>query len=628
MSEPRVRNKPPRRRAAGLYDPSYEHDGCGVACVARLDGEPRHDVIDLALTALDDLEHRGAAGADPSTGDGAGVLIQLPHAFLRSRVGEFGITRAQLPDPGSVAVASCFLSSDPTLWESQQRLIEHAVIAAGQLPLGWRQVPVDLAGCGETARDVAPEFRQLLVGAGPEVVDQDEFERRLFVARRIAELEAGSELSIPSFSSRTLVYKGMLTAPQLSRFYADLRDPELQSALAVVHSRFSTNTFPSWELAQPLRLLAHNGEINTLAGNFNWMRAREAALHSNLFGQDLERCLPLIPDGSSDSAAFDRVLELLTLAGRPLRAGDDDDDPGRLRRPRRHAARARGLLPLQLLGDRALGRTGGDGLLRRARCSAPASTATGCAPGAGWSPTRAWSCSAPRPACCRWTRRRWSGAGACIPGGCSSSTSSASCCRPTARPSSRSRARKPYGNWCDQGEIRIDDLAERTPPRTHEPLRTRQLAFGYSQEDLRVLIAPAAEAGIEPTGSMGNDLALAALSELRAVAVQLLQAALRPGHQPADRLGARVDRDEPGDADRLRGQHALRGARARDPAGPRPPGAHQRRARTRRPRLAPGAARDDARRHLAARRRARRDSRRRSTGSPARPAPRSPARRT
>ena len=306
-------------RAAGLYDRRFEHDACGVACVARLDGEARHDVIDLALQALDDLEHRGAAGADPTTGDGAGVLIQLPHSFLRSRVSEFGLTEAQLPDEGSVAVANCFLSRDPSLWNKQEHIIEHAVIAAGQLPLGWREVPVDLTNCGNTARDVAPEFRQLLVGAGPKVVDQDEFERRLFVARRIAELDAGPDLTISSFSSRTLVYKGMLTAPQLGRFYADLRDPELQSALAVVHSRFSTNTFPSWELAQPLRLLAHNGEINTINGNVHWMRAREAALRSDLFDEgELERCMPLIPDGSSDSAAFDRVLELLLLTGRSL----------------------------------------------------------------------------------------------------------------------------------------------------------------------------------------------------------------------------------------------------------------------------------------------------------------------
>ncbi len=507
-----MRNKPPRRRAAGLYDPSYEHDGCGVACVARLDGEPRHDVIDLALTALDDLEHRGAAGADPSTGDGAGVLIQLPHAFLRSRVGEFGITRAQLPDPGGVAVASCFLSSDPTLWESQQRLIEHAVIAAGQLPLGWRQVPVDLAGCGETARDVAPEFRQLLVGAGPEVVDQDEFERQLFVARRIAELEAGSELSIPSFSSRTLVYKGMLTAPQLSRFYADLRDPELQSALAVVHSRFSTNTFPSWELAQPLRLLAHNGEINTLAGNFNWMRAREAALHSNLFGQDLDRCLPLIPDGSSDSAAFDRVLELLTLAGRPLAQAmmmmipaayhGRDDMPPELECFYRYSSSViepwDGPAAMVFSDGRVLGACLDRNGLRPGRWLVTDEGLVVLGSEAGVLPVD--------PA--KVVRR-----GRLHPGRLFIVDLERKLLQADGEAELEVARGKPYGNWCDQGEIRIGDLAERTPPRTHEPLRTRQLAFGYSQEDLRVLIAPAAEAGIEPTGSMGNDLALAALSD-------------------------------------------------------------------------------------------------------------------
>ena len=333
MTVPPVPHRPLRApRTAGLYDPAHEHDGCGVACVARLDGDPRHDVVELGLAALDDLEHRGAAGADPTTGDGAGVLLSLPHGFLRARVREFGLRRDQLPDPGRVAVANVFLSAQPDALGRAGAA--HRAGRARRRPAcrsaGARSrttsPPADAR-----ARDVAPEFRQLLVGAGDEVVDQDEFERRIFVARRIAELEAGAGLSIPSFSSRTIVYKGMLTARQLSRFYADLRDPELQSPLAVVHSRFSTNTFPSWELAQPLRLLGHNGEINTLAGNVNWMRAREAALHSNLFGDDLQRCLPLIPEGSSDSAAFDRVLELLTLAGRPADPGDDDDDPGRLR---------------------------------------------------------------------------------------------------------------------------------------------------------------------------------------------------------------------------------------------------------------------------------------------------------
>ncbi|MDX6581853.1 MAG: glutamate synthase large chain [Solirubrobacterales bacterium] len=512
MSEPALATPPLPERAAGLYDPSYEHDGCGVACVARLDGQPRHDVIDLALRALDNLEHRGAAGADPTTGDGAGVLIQLPHHFLRSRVAEFGITRSQLPDPGSVAVASCFLSADPSLWESQQRDVEHAVIAAGQLPLGWREVPVDLAACGETARNVAPEFRQLLIAAGPEVIDQDEFERRLFVARRIAELEVGPQMSIPSLSSRTIVYKGMLSAPQLARFYADLRDPELQSALAVVHSRFSTNTFPSWELAQPLRLLAHNGEINTLAGNFNWMRAREQALHSNLFGQDLERCLPLIPDGSSDSAAFDRVLELLSLAGRPLTQSmmmmipaaheHRDDMPPELEAFYRYGSSViepwDGPAAMVFSDGRVLGACLDRNGLRPGRWLVTDEGLVVLGSEAGVLPVDPGKV----------VRR-----GRLHPGRLFIVDLERNLLQADGEAELEVARGRPYGRWCEQGEIRLPDLAERVPLRTHEPLRTRQLAFGYSQEDLRVLISPAAEAGIEPTGSMGNDLALAALSE-------------------------------------------------------------------------------------------------------------------
>ena len=512
MSEPRLRDRPLRQRAAGLYDPTYEHDACGVACVARLDGEPRHDVIELALTALDDLEHRGAAGADPTTGDGAGVLVQLPHSFLRARATDFGITRAQLPDPGSVAVASCFLARDPSLWEHQQRALEHAVIAAGQQPLGWREVPVDLAACGRSARDVAPEFRQLLVGAGPDVIDQDEFERRLFVARRIAELEAGPGFSVPSFSSRTLVFKGMLSAPQLARFYADLRDPELQSALAVVHSRFSTNTFPSWELAQPLRLLAHNGEINTLAGNVNWMRAREAALHSELFGPDLERCLPLIPEGSSDSAAFDRVLELLSLAGRPLTQAmmmmipaaheHSDDMADELDAFYRYSSSViepwDGPAAMVFSDGRVLGACLDRNGLRPGRWLVTDEGLVVLGSEAGVLPVD--------PA--KVVRR-----GRLHPGRLFVVDLERKLLQADGEAELEVAARRPYRRWCDEGEIRMTELEARAVSEPTEPLRARQLALGYSQEDLRVLISAAAEAGIEPTGSMGNDLALAALSE-------------------------------------------------------------------------------------------------------------------
>jgi glutamate synthase domain-containing protein 2/glutamate synthase domain-containing protein 1/glutamate synthase domain-containing protein 3 len=490
----------------------YEHDGCGVACVARLDGVPRAEVVELALTALDDLEHRGAAGADPTTGDGAGVLIQLPRGFLRSRAGEFGIPPKALPAAGRVAVASCFVSPNPSERVEQERLLEGAVLAAGQQPLGWRDVPVDLASCGQTARDVAPAFRQLLVAAGEAVADQDEFERRLFVARRIAELEAGPALAVSSFSSRTLVYKGMLSAPQLSRFYPDLRDPELESALAVVHSRFSTNTFPSWELAQPLRLLAHNGEINTLAGNFNWMRAREAALRSDLFGADLERCLPLIPDGSSDSAAFDRVLELLVLAGRPLaqammmmipaaHAGRDDV-PAELAAFYRYSASViepwDGPAAMAFSDGRVLGACLDRNGLRPGRWLLTEDGVVVVASEAGVLPVE------PR----RVVRR-----GRLRPGRLLIADLERGRLQADGEAELEVARRKPYASWCERGEVRLPDLPERAPTRPDEPLRTRQLAFGYSQEDLRVLISPAAEAGAEPTGSMGNDLALAALSD-------------------------------------------------------------------------------------------------------------------
>ena len=302
----------------GLYRPEYEHDGCGVACVARLDGEPSHEVLERALAALDNLEHRGAAGADVTTGDGAGITLQLSHHFLRERAAEFGTAAESLPTDGRVAVAMCFLPSDEERRAKLERRLEKVVTAEGQVPLGWRDVPVEPEAAGHLARRVAPRIRQLLIGAGDELADQDAFERKLFVIRRVVELESGSDVSFPSFSSRTIVYKGMLAAPQLARFYLDLRDPALTSALALVHSRFSTNTFPSWELAHPYRLIAHNGEFNTLRGNRNWLRAREATMSSPLFGDDLRRCLPLLDEEISDSASFDRVLELLHLSGRPL----------------------------------------------------------------------------------------------------------------------------------------------------------------------------------------------------------------------------------------------------------------------------------------------------------------------
>ena len=285
---------------------------CGVGLVARLDGCACHETIARALTVLANMEHRGAAGADADTGDGAGILLQLPDAFLRASV------PFALPEHGRYGVGVCFLPQLAQRRSELEQLLEETVAAEGQTVLGWRDVPVRRDQAGRQAQLFAPVIRQLFVGAGDHVDDALALERKLYVIRRLAERAAGAELVIPSFSARTLVYKGMLSAPQLARYFPDLADERLASALALVHSRFSTNTFPSWELAHPYRLIAHNGEINTLRGNVNWIRARESQLASELFGEDVHKVLPVIRPGGSDTAMFDNVLELLTLAGRSL----------------------------------------------------------------------------------------------------------------------------------------------------------------------------------------------------------------------------------------------------------------------------------------------------------------------
>src|SRR3954453_10397716 len=307
-------NRMPRpTQPVGLYDPTYEHDACGVAFVAKLDGTPSHETIQRAIVALENLEHRGAAGADPNTGDGAGILIQMPDELIRGLVGQ------DLPPPGQYGVCVCFLPQDDERRAELEALLEATVRAEGQRGVGWRDIPVDKDYVGITANFFAPYVKHLVVAAeGPQAADQDAFERKLYVIRRVAEIAAGPDLVIPSFSSRTVVYKGMLTSPQVLGYYPDLADPRTKSALALVHSRFSTNTFPSWELAHPYRMIAHNGEINTLRGNVNWMRARESQLASELFGDDLAKVLPVVRPGGSDSATFDNVLELLVLAGRSV----------------------------------------------------------------------------------------------------------------------------------------------------------------------------------------------------------------------------------------------------------------------------------------------------------------------
>jgi len=502
-------------RPAGLYDPAHEHDGCGVACLARLDGEPLHDVVVRALATLDHLEHRGAEGSDPETGDGAGILIQLPHEFLRANAHDFGVSAGQIPPPGEVAIAVCFLPADDERRAMLERELEDAVAAEGQIVLGWRDVPTYPEHCGTIARSVMPVIRQLMVGRSGDCADQDAFERKLYVIRRTVELRTG-EISMPSFSSRTMVFKGMLSAPQLSRFYADLRHPALTTAVAIVHSRFSTNTFPSWELAHPHRMSAHNGEINTLAGNINWMQAREAILSSELFGEDLERCLPLVSPGTSDSLAFDHVFELLCLAGRSL------PHAAMMMIPRAHENMP-GVPPAiegfyhyhsRLIepwdGPAAIVFTDG-------RFLGATLDRNGLRPGR-WLVTRdGWVAVSSEAGSFQVPDDQVIRRGRLHPGSMFAVDLDRGRVLDDGEAEREVAALAPWGEWDEEGTVHLDDVPRDTvPPQrmpTAEELRRAQLAFGYSQEDLRVVLAPMARDAKEPTGSMGNDLALALFSD-------------------------------------------------------------------------------------------------------------------
>ena len=306
----------------GLYDPRNEHDACGVGFVAHIKGLASHDRVSQGLQILENLTHRGAVGADPLAGDGAGILIQVPDAFLRKVLVKDKVT---LPPVGDYGVGMLFLPRDAKARAACEKILADKIKAEGQTLLGWRDVPVDNNGLGESVKAVEPVVRQVFIGRGKKTADQDAFERKLFVIRKTAEhaISAlpkgqGKGFYIPSMSSRTLVYKGMLLADQVGKYFLDLQDKDLVSAFSLVHQRFSTNTFPTWNLAHPFRMIAHNGEINTLRGNVNWMAARHAAMSSKFLGKDLDKLWPLIVENQSDSACFDNALELLVAGGYSL----------------------------------------------------------------------------------------------------------------------------------------------------------------------------------------------------------------------------------------------------------------------------------------------------------------------
>lgn len=312
----------PAPKSMGLYDPRYEHDACGVGFAANIKGKKSHDVIRQGLQILENLNHRGAVGADPLAGDGAGILLQIPDAFFRAQCGKLAI---DLPKEGTYGVGMLFLPPDANARKICEKIIKEKIAQEGQQLLGWRDVPVKRDGLGEGVKLMEPLIRQVFIGFGKNIQDQNHFERKLFVIRRIIEHAIKSlpekeqnGFYIPSLSSRTIVYKGMLLADQVDQYYADLQDKTLVSALALVHQRFSTNTFPTWDRAHPYRMIAHNGEINTLRGNVNWMAARHSTMASELLGDDLEKLWPLIEEGQSDSACLDNALELLVAGGYSL----------------------------------------------------------------------------------------------------------------------------------------------------------------------------------------------------------------------------------------------------------------------------------------------------------------------
>jgi glutamate synthase (ferredoxin) len=508
-----------RPQRQGLYDPRYEHDACGVGFVVNIKGEQSHQIVEQALTVLENLDHRGACGCEENTGDGAGILMQIPHAFFQPACEGLGFS---LPKPGHYGVGMLFLPP-----EREQRLYCEKVLAdivreEGQEVIGWRKVQTDNMYLGETAKSCEPFVRQIFIRRNPALQDDLAFERKLYVIRRRAEnavryggTPGGEYFYVSSLSCRTIVYKGMLTPHQLSTFYPDLTEPEIETAIAVVHSRFSTNTFPSWERAHPYRYLIHNGEINTLRGNENWMHARQAMLASELFGDDLSKLFPIIQPDGSDSTKFDNCLEFLALSGRslphavmmmipePWENHENMDD--------RKAAfyEYHNTLMEPWDGPASICFTDGTVVgavldrngLRPSRYYVTKDDLVIMASEVGVldiEPERVLE------------KRRLQ------PGRMFLVDTAEGRIISDEELKERMAAAQPYRQWLDKHLVHFDDLPEvpeEAPPYDHQATLRRLQAFGYSFEDLKINLGPMAQNSIQPVGSMGTDTPLAVLSD-------------------------------------------------------------------------------------------------------------------
>src|SRR3989442_718110 len=511
---PAVPGPPP---AQGLYDPAHEHDACGVGFVVDIKGRRSHTIVRQALSVLINLLHRGACGCEANTGDGAGILTQIPDTFLRRECGRLGIP---LPPAKEYGCGLVFLPRDPEQRDRVRALLHSIVDEEGQRLLGWREVPTDDHLLGASALSVEPHITQVLIGRGPGVRSQARFERKLYVIRKLFEkavvaldIPENKFAYMPSLSSNTLIYKGMLSADQIETMYPDLADPDFESALALVHQRFSTNTFPSWPLAHPYRYIAHNGEINALRGNINWMRAREALCRSEVLGDDLKKVMPVTRDGLSDSATFDNVLEFLVMNGRSLPhailmmipepwQNHESMSPERRAFYEYHAPLMEprgGPAPIAFThgtGIRALPDRNG---LRPSRYYVTKDDMVIMASEVGVLDI---------PAEKILVKERLH------PGRIFLVDTAQGRIIDDEEIKARLAAEHPYAEWLRDNVVSLEDLpAAPVAEPDHETVLTRQIAFGYTHEDLRILLGPMAKQGEEPVGSMGTDTALAVLSD-------------------------------------------------------------------------------------------------------------------
>ena len=501
----------------GLYDPRNEHDACGIGFVASISGHKSHDIIAKGIQVLINLTHRGACGCDPETGDGAGILIQIPHKFFARECAALGFT---LPPEGEYGVGMTFLPVEPHQRLSCEGILERIVREEGLTVLGWRDIPVNGDAIGRVARASQPYIQQIFIGCA-QPLDPDAFERKLYIVRKRAESEvAGSNMPnkgdfyLPSLSARTIVYKGLLLAPQMAHFYGELSDPDVMSALCLVHQRFSTNTFPTWQLAHPFRYVAHNGEINTLRGNVNWMHARQSVLASPLFGADIEKLFPIIAPGGSDSANFDNALELLFMAGRDLphamamlipEAWSSNPHMNEQKRAfyEYHASLMEpwdGPAAIAFTDGRVIGATLDRNGLRPARYLVTHDDLIVMSSEAGVLPVKPEN-----------VKKK----GRLQPGKMLLVDTVAGRIVSDKEIKQRLYSRNPYAHWLAENQVTLEQLAD--PPREHgtdhDTILCRQRAFGYTDEDLRLILAPMAEKGEEPIGSMGGDTPLACLSD-------------------------------------------------------------------------------------------------------------------